>query len=562
MRFIFTIFFLNYLIAGHLYAQSINSPLLETPDQTKCASGVFANGLAKTADTVSETDSEEVIQQWIHTVFSDKNILTDVLNCPELANIADNETIKFTPIQYVFPGGREIVVNYETQPRILKQRLTIGDKRDLPQNEVNPRVGADENIWTNVDPAWYAIMVTEHGALDNFVGPDKNNTVSLDYIHDNIDTLFPKNHGGTCTGKSAKTRDNTEINYVMREMTVNINDDSNDYYVAGDVNLQWISYAEIALDVTLTVATFGGSQVLTGTAKAARASRILNNMRPALKTLRQMPSVQNYVRLANQLDNANDARKNLDRTKDAAEYLRRSDEIKDLSKRMSDLEKADDNVKQFKQMSDTFSKINEYRNTFRNVRGLRGAKQTGNIAARAFKAFKATNSGSKKLDKAARVARSGMKSGRVKDWLFQSTMKNIGALGRAGAATGILYGTIKFIGGMYDWTETSTGDFTNNIEFAPLLLLSAEDLQGQENIINHGMWLMWAGSSISPTDDDAAYLQAMDFATKFHQDLIEYNKQHCNIDIFVVRPIIRNPGTDGAELYYLIMNDIPWTTAE
>ena len=227
--------------------------------QTECASGVFANGLSKAANTVSETDSEEVIQQWIHTVFSDKNVLTDVLKCPELENIADNETIKFTPIQYVFPGGREIVVNYETQPRILKQRLTIGGKRDLPQNDANPRIGADENIWTNVDPAWYAIMVTEHGALDNFVGPDKNNTISLDYIRDNIDTLFPKNHGGTCTGKSAKTRDNTEINYVMREMTVNVNDDTNDYYVAGDVNLQWISYAEIALDVALTVATFGGS---------------------------------------------------------------------------------------------------------------------------------------------------------------------------------------------------------------------------------------------------------------------------------------------------------------
>ena len=285
-------------------------------------------------------------------------------------------------------------------------------------------------------------------------------------------------------------------------------------------------------------------------------------MRPALTTLRQIPAVQDYVKLANQLENATDALKTLDKTKDAAEYARQADKIKDLTKQISNLETADDNVKQFKQMSDTFSKINEYRNTFRNMRGLRGTKQTGNIAARAFKAFKATNSGSKKLDKAAKIARSGMKSGKINDWLFQSTMKNIGALGRAGAATGILYGTIRFIGGMYDWTETSTGDFTNNIDFAPLLLLSADDLQGQENVINHGMWLMWAGSSISPTDDDAAYLQAMDFATKLHQDLIEYNKQHCNIDIFVVRPIIRNPGTDGTGLYYLIMNDVPWTTAE
>ena len=34
----------------------------------------------------------------------------------------------------------------------------------------------------------------------------------------------------------------------------------------------------------------------------------------------------------------------------------------------------------------------------------------------------------------------------------------------------------------------------------------------------------------------------------------------CNVDIYVVRPIIHNIGTPNAELYYLIMNDHPWTT--
>ena len=66
-------------------------------------------------------------------------------------------------------------------------------------------------------------------------------------------------------------------------------------------------------------------------------------------------------------------------------------------------------------------------------------------------------------------------------------------------------------------------------------------------------------------DDDAAYLQAMDFAAKFHQDLTEYQDDTaapCNIDIFVVRPVLRNPGSDNPELYYLIMNDKPWTTNE
>ena len=117
---------------------------------------------------------------------------------------------------------------------------------------------------------------------------------------------------------------------------------------------------------------------------------------------------------------------------------------------------------------------------------------------------------------------------------------------------------------MYDWTETSTGDFTNNIQFAPLLLLSADDLAGQENVVNYGMWLLWAGDATSAADDDAAYLQAMDTAEKFWQDLTtvqeQQNNHACDVDIYVVRPILRNPDTPDAEIYYLIMNDVPWTT--
>ena len=79
------------------------------------------------------------------------------------------------------------------------------------------------------------------------------------------------------------------------------------------------------------------------------------------------------------------------------------------------------------------------------------------------------------------------------------------------------------------------------------------------------MWLLWMGDTTVIEDDDAAYLQAMDFAAKFHQELLEEQgdtNSPCNVDIFVVHPILRNPGTDNPELYYLIMNDTPWTTAK
>lgn len=542
------------------------------PNNTECATGVFANALAKTAGSVSESAPELVVQQWIYTTFSDKTVLESVLACPEIANATDTDTIKFMPIQYVFPGGREIVVNYETQPKILKQRIRLANKRGTPSSDPNPRIGTDDAVWTNIDPAWYAIMVTEHGALNDFVGPTKNNTISMDYIKNNIDSLYPSGRGGKCTDRSAKSRDNTMINKTMRDKTVDIKGDTNDYYVAGDVNLQWLSYLEIGLDVALTIITFGGSQAITGTAKAARASRTLKNLTTTIKGLEKYDTVTDYIKLGNQLDNANEVIKTLDATKDAAEHAKKLKEIEDLGKQMSDLEKMDDNVKLFKQSADAIKDMNKYLDALKAMKGLRKTKQTGNIMARGFKGvkattqtFKAVNTGTKTLDKAAKIARKGMKTGRINDWLFQSTMKNIGALGKVGASTGILYGALKFVGGMYDWTETSTGDFTNNIEFAPLLLLSADDLQGQENVVNHGMWLMWAGDSMSPTDDDAAFLQAMDFASKFHEDLMENQNDSdspCNIDIYVVRPIIRDPGTEHQALYYLVMNDIPWTTGE
>lgn len=535
--------------------------LSHAPDDTECATGVFANALYETSGNVSETDSETTIRQWIYETFRDPDVLRDVLMCPEFAQIPDDETIHFLPIEYTFPGGRKIVINYETQPKILRDRITVGEKRDLPSSDPNPLIDpSDTNtIWTNTDPAWYAIMVVQSGALDDFVGPGKHNTVSLQYIEENIDNLFP--HGSQCTGKSALTKDNTMINRAMRE-TVNLSDDTNDYYVAGDVNLQWISYAEIALDVAITVITVGGGTVILGATKAARASRALHNLTSVLRTLRQTDSVRDYIRLGQQLSRANAELRAINRATDATAYANKLAEVERLTATMRNLENTDDNVRRYRQATQAYSSLNQYR---RALRSLRPA-QRGNIIAKTWRAVRATGTGASQIRNANKIARGSTLSARARDWLFDSTLANAGLLARMERAGGLLYGTLKFVGGMYDWTETSTGDFTSDIEFKPLTLLSADDLQGQENVINHGMWLMWAGDSYSAADDDSAYLQAMDFANKFHYNLDKIqndtNDFACDVDIYVVRPIIRNPGTENPELYYLIMNDEPWTTRD
>ena len=547
----------------HLIFLSIISAIFTTTayaTQTPCASQVFANALAQSASNVRESDSEEVIQQWIYSVFTDKNTISNVLACPEIASVADNETIAFTPVQYIFPMGREVVVKYETQPKILKQRLSLANKRELPESDPNPRIGTpdDNTIWTYTDPAWYAIMVIESGALSNFVGPNKNNTISLKYINDNIDSLYPQNSG--CTTKHAFARDSKPINQAVKQ-TVNIENDSNDYYVAGDANLAWIGYTEIALDVAITVATMGGGMVLTGITKSARASRALKGLSSTLGGLRKLDTVQDYIKQSARIAQLTDDIAKLD---DAAKIAEKTAELDKLKDSIKTLEQADD-VKKYKEAAETFSDLNKYRKT---LKGIKAIKQRGNVIARGVKvakSAKAAMGGNKLITKGAKLGRASKLSTRVGDMLFQSTMANLGRLGKMETIGGAIYGGIQFVGGMmYDFTETSTGDFTNDIEFKPLLLLSADDLQGEQaDKINYGMWLMWMGDSTNPADDDAAYLQAMDFAAKFHEDLMDVQNDKntpCNVDIYVAKPILKNPGTADSEIYYLIMNDVPWTT--
>ncbi len=536
---------------------------------SNCASQIFSNALATTMDQVRDDDPEHVIRGWIYKNFQDPKTIQKVLACPDVAATPDDETIKFPTVVTNLPLGRTITVNYETQKKILAQRVMIGEKRMLSDIGPSPRIGApgDGAIWTNTEPAWYGILVVQSGTLNEFA--TKNHTISLKYLENNIDKFYPR--GAGCTTKSALANDSDIVN-IAAHRTVGLDardeKDTNDYYVAGDANLQWITWAEVGLDVAITVATVGMGTVVLGATKAVRAGKAAKNLIGTIKTLEKSADVKGYITATRNAARAAEELKAIDRTTDAARYATKSAEVTRLGDTVRDLEKIDD-VRKYKTAVTSFDDVMKLR------RALKAWKipQRGNVIARTFRAGRAAFTGGRTLNKAgkaARTARSSTGAGRIKDYLFRNTLQNVerlglkaaGGFGKLEAAGGMLYGTMKFVGNMYDWSETSTGDFTSNIEFKPLGLLSADDLAGQENVVNHGMWLMWAGDSVSPMDDDAAYLQSMDFAAKFHQDMIETmddeNSTACDVDIYVVRPIIRNPGDPDEALYYLIMNDVPW----
>ena len=706
IKLLFLLLPLSAFAAGGGIEQTADLLSANAPVNTTCVRNAFVNALYENADKIDETASESAVKQWIYDTIQSAETLGTVLTCPEIIDADENETIRFLPIAYTFPNGREIVVNYETQPKVLEQRFMLATKTELPTTDPNPAVSEfDETAtWTNTEPAWYGIMVVQSGALRNFVGPDKNNTVSMDYIIDNIGNLYPRDMDGMCStrsGMTAKLR-NSMVHNVMREHTAKHDDDNNNYYIAGDINLRWISFAEIALDIALTVVSFGATAYAEGAVKMARAMRVIGKIGKNMKTLARVDKVKDYIsaslrvaKYTTEIDNINDMRKyitnidklekalakvptgsakyeklakeleaakklkadnmwkfgqtgtnitktmthsqakrltNIDRqiekitsidegrrtaedaqklkklrqerntilnkvgTKDPSEIaqLQRAalngttpstaadisltqldelekaglKEIEETRKTMSEMTKDSKEVREYVKQFDELKKVQKYVREFKTYKKAR----TGNMVSRGWqglkntgKSIKTANTGGKMLDNAAKVARQSAKSGRARDWLFHSTMRNIGRVAKIGEGVAALHFVLGLLGDFYDWTNTSTDEFTNGINMKPLLLLSADDIEGQDNVVNYGMWLMWAGDSSDAADDDAAYLQAMDFAQKFYQDLTETqeseNRHACDVDIYVVRPIIRNPGRESQSLYWLFMNDIPWSTA-
>lgn len=575
-----TLFFICLFILP-VMAQDLNTKelaLTHNEKTTDCAAAVFSNALIEHANEIGENDPEFKVRAWAReTMTGDADVLKALLECPEVKNIADETTIIFSPIEFQFSGGRTLTINYSTQPKVLKQKLMLTQKRSLPNGNASPNLMdiTDGSKYLNTEPAWYAIMVVQHDSLRDFVGAGKNNTLSMKYMNDHIDDIYP--HDYYCTSKSALANDNDTINQVVHKV-VNIEDDTNDYYVAGDVNLEWIMYAEIAADVILTVATVGVGEAAMIQLKTARAFKNGKTLLKSMRELSKIKEVGQYIekmrQIAQYTDDIEKLEKEIKSIKDAKEIAAKRDEIKKLQDSIKALEKeADDlvktskEVKQYKEQAETYKDLHKY---YQNLRAFK-RPQTGNIFVRTLRTLKASQTGAKTMTKAGKMARAGMstRSAKINNWLFDSTLKHGARLARFERDAGLLYGFLSFMGDMYDQTSDTSKEFSNGIEFKPLCLLSADDLAGQENVVNYGMWLMWVGNSTDPADDDAAYLQAMDFASKFYYQLDEFqdeNGANCNVDIYVVRPIIRldetNIDNPKGELFYLFMNEIPWSTAE
>ena len=152
---------------------------------TECASRIFSNALREHSSEVDDSMDEYKVRAWARETMQSPDILQRIMQCPEIQSVSETTTINFSPITFEFPSGnRTITINYSTQPKVLRQKLLLANKPSLPDGSPNPKLfdPDDPAKYINTDPAWYAIMVVQHDSLKDFVGPDKNNTISVKYL--------------------------------------------------------------------------------------------------------------------------------------------------------------------------------------------------------------------------------------------------------------------------------------------------------------------------------------------------------------------------------------------
>ena len=470
-----------------------------------CASEIFLNALIENGDAVNVGTPEYEVRAWARNVMSEPDVLKKILDCPEIKNTDDYKTIVFTPIEYKFPddeyGERTITINYSTQPKILKQKLILASKLSLPNGDPNPKLmdPNDPAKYINTDPAWYAIMVVQHDSLKNFIGPNKNNTLSLKWINDNIDSIYP--HGYYCTSKSAIANDKDTINKVVKQV-VDIDDDTNDYYVAGDVNLEWVMYAEIAAEVALTIATVGGFEAAMVSAKSVRAFKNGKTLVKSMRNLLKFDDVKDYVKIAKQISNHSDDIAKLEKNiknakkyekalekaskggKNAEKYRKEAEEIlksaqkidknitpeklknvdkltdqrkalqetvKSLEQNAETMAKNSKNVEKYKESAETFADLQKY---YKKLRAFK-RPQTGNIITRNLKkvgsyakTIRASQKGADIIGKAGKLGRAGMssRSAKIGNWLLDSSLRFGTKLARFERDVSLVAGAAAFVG--------------------------------------------------------------------------------------------------------------------
>ncbi len=390
---------------------------------------------------------------------------------------------------------------------------------------------------------WYSILVVKKGSLDEVYKLEVP-VISPSYMKEHKDKYFPANSNKAlgmakgCTHGNHTAHDKDVINRAAH-MTFPEEEDSfwkgNDYYVYDGEDVYW-GTAVVLGEIALTLLTLG----ISAEAQSVAATKA------GIEVANAAPKVVKSAKLVNDTKKIEEAAK-------AASAI---------TKTSSAAEKAS-----------AIKKLGEAGVQVSNKIGYLQLNKIGSALT---------------FQKAGWVSTliHGSKWSMLKNGVTRLTPKakdifNSGAsLGRTLAVGALAYGGVKTADSLSDKAHdifiailkangysTSSVPITDDPQYKDLKfnsfgLLSADDIEGHENDISHGTWLMFdklgeinSGDESNPGD---AENEAAAFAEEFAKNVRTANAETplCDVDIYVVQPVIGDPLNKGKkDIYYWLYTD-------
>ncbi len=376
---------------------------------------------------------------------------------------------------------------------------------------------------------WYGILVVKAGSLDKYAAMDVP-IISTEYMKSHRDEFYPANSdkalgmARACTHSNHMAHDKDVINRATH-ITMGEKDSfwsGNDYYVYDGQDVYW-GWATIAGEVAMALLTMGIS---------AEAQLATSTIKIPATTARALQTSNRFIDTVNL---TKDARK-IDSAIDAARAVSKGDATTRAAARTA-LGDAGITVKSGASYKD-FHAI---------AQALEIAKNAGTHP-----------SWTSALWRPWRLVASGVKN--IKP-TFTNTIgsgatwgKRIKTLGTAGLVVGANFLGKELIKAFGYSSAVLQDPTTGDVEFNSFGLLSADDIDGRENVVSHGAWVSFDDTGRANEDD--ALNEAAAFAEELVKDINSINSQdpQCDIDIYVVQPAISNPEKlpGKRQIYYIL----------
>lgn len=379
---------------------------------------------------------------------------------------------------------------------------------------------------------WYGILVVKAGSLDSYATQELP-IISTKYMKDHRAEFFPDNSDKAlgltraCTHSNHMAHDQDVINRAAH-ITMQENDSfwsGNDYYVYDGKDVYW-GWATIAGEVAMALLTLGIS---------AEAHLAASTIKIPAATVRAFQTSNRFI---DAVTLTRDVKK-IDTAIDAAKAVKKGDAATRAAARTA-LGDAGVTVKSGATYKD-FQAI---------ARALEVAKAAGTHpqwTSALWRPWRLVATGAKNIKP---TIASTLGPGAT--WTKRFTTLAVG-----GAAVGANYIGREIIKSFGYSSAAIQDPTTGDVEFNSFGLLSADDIEGRENVVSHGAWIAFDTVGTAETDD--ALNEAARFAEEFTKDINTINAEdpQCNVDIYVVQPAISNPKKLKGErqIYYILMTN-------